>query len=878
MRLAWPLIGRTDQLDAVARALRAPELAGVMVYGPAGVGKSRVVREAMILAATHGYTTHMAIGTSASMTLPAAAFAAWVPPAKADSLQVARAVIDQLTRSGPPDRVIVCVDDVHLLDDLSTFIVQQLIHRRAAKVVLTARTGDHFPAATQRFATDEFIERIELPPLTHRQTSDLLTATLGSAVADDVVSELWRVTEGNTLYLRTIVESEIDEQRLIQLDGRWTWEDSPEESRGFRPSRAGIPPTLVAMVESKIGALTGTVSDVIDSLAVGEPLTLAALVRITDLAAVETADRAGLLAFTAQGHEAEVRLAHPLYGEIRRRHAPVTSLRRLRGRVAAELAKLDEDPRLVMRRAALLMESDEDVDADLLLRAAQCAVQCADLTLADHLAAEAVRSGAGAEAVFLRAHILSIVSRTDEALALLDDISRDGISAADRAQAAFLRSHVTLFPGRDPARAKSLIDAAASTTEDQARGCVDAFLALYWSVRGYPLQAIEWAQRFDLNALPSVIGAGTAMALSVAYGAAGHTEQAVRAAHTGYAIAGRSFDAAQMRFVVADGHIGALLLAGRVTEAVDTAEEFHAEAADLIGPAQLFSSGQLGIVRLAEGRLAEACGLLAGVVDAFTASGDTTGWGYRFCLPLTTAFAMRGQGDEAAATLAALRRLRHPTWDYLDYEYAIADAWVTAETGAVSVAVTVVLAAVEKARSAGQAAAVIALLQTAAQLGAADLPSTTVTQLPEGPRAGDILRFAAGLIHRDGSQLGSVSGDLESIGDLVGAADAAAHAAAIYRADGLKGRANTWSVRAERLADRCGANTPAIRAIRSTLPITDREREVATLIAHGLSTKDIAERLTVSQRTVEGHLYRAMAKTGATTRAELASMVTDVDG
>ena len=45
------------------------------------------------------------------------------------------------------------------------------------------------------------------------------------------------------------------------------------------------------------------------------------------------------------------------------------------------------------------------------------------------------------------------------------------------------------------------------------------------------------------------------------------------------------------------------------------------------------------------------------------------------------------------------------------------------------------------------------------------------------------------------------------------------------------------------------------------------------LIGLGLSTRTIAERLTLSLRTVEGHIYRAMSKTGATDRDQLAAML-----
>ena len=47
-----------------------------------------------------------------------------------------------------------------------------------------------------------------------------------------------------------------------------------------------MPPSLVELIESRIGALPTPVGDVVDALAVGEPIELAALRRITDPAAV----------------------------------------------------------------------------------------------------------------------------------------------------------------------------------------------------------------------------------------------------------------------------------------------------------------------------------------------------------------------------------------------------------------------------------------------------------------------------------------------------------------------------------------------------------------------------------------------------------------
>ncbi len=51
--------------------------------------------------------------------------------------------------------------------------------------------------------------------------------------------------------------------------------------------------------------------------------------------------------------------------------------------------------------------------------------------------------------------------------------------------------------------------------------------------------------------------------------------------------------------------------------------------------------------------------------------------------------------------------------------------------------------------------------------------------------------------------------------------------------------------------------------------LTEREREVLTLVAEGLSNDAIAERLFLSPATVKTHVHRAMTKLGARDRAQL---------
>jgi DNA-binding CsgD family transcriptional regulator len=55
--------------------------------------------------------------------------------------------------------------------------------------------------------------------------------------------------------------------------------------------------------------------------------------------------------------------------------------------------------------------------------------------------------------------------------------------------------------------------------------------------------------------------------------------------------------------------------------------------------------------------------------------------------------------------------------------------------------------------------------------------------------------------------------------------------------------------------------------------LTDREREVVELAARGLTNREIADRLFVSVRTVNTHLYRSYAKLGVNDRSQLAPLL-----
>ena len=60
---------------------------------------------------------------------------------------------------------------------------------------------------------------------------------------------------------------------------------------------------------------------------------------------------------------------------------------------------------------------------------------------------------------------------------------------------------------------------------------------------------------------------------------------------------------------------------------------------------------------------------------------------------------------------------------------------------------------------------------------------------------------------------------------------------------------------------------PVVKEGDARLQLTDREREVMTLVASGLQSGDIAEFLALSPETVKSHVHNALEKLGAHTRA-----------
>jgi len=132
-------------------------------------------------------------------------------------------------------------------------------------------------------------------------------------------------------------------------------------------------------------------------------------------------------------------------------------------------------------------------------------------------------------------------------------------------------------------------------------------------------------------------------------------------------------------------------------------------------------------------------------------------------------------------------------------------------------------------------------------------------------------RHSAAARARSARDLTGAVDDFEALGALLLAAEAAAGAAEAFSRDGDQRAATAALRRSSALAAACeGAVTPGLFRAATAVPLSGREREIVMLAAQGLTSKDIAERLYLSVRTVNNHLQHAYTKLGVNGRAGLA--------
>jgi len=141
-------------------------------------------------------------------------------------------------------------------------------------------------------------------------------------------------------------------------------------------------------------------------------------------------------------------------------------------------------------------------------------------------------------------------------------------------------------------------------------------------------------------------------------------------------------------------------------------------------------------------------------------------------------------------------------------------------------------------------------------------------------RQGSRAAFLGRLVGLRGSELGEpleqLAQDALAKKEYLVVIEAWARAAERYAQSGDQRRCGALLRRAAQLIDQQGMDPGKyIARVLAMTELTARETEIVSLARQGLNNAQIARTLTVSQRTVEGHLYRVFSKLGITERAEL---------
>ncbi|KRE34690.1 LuxR family transcriptional regulator [Mycobacterium sp. Soil538] len=856
----WQLLDRPREFDAVRSALTGTGSYGVVLVGDAGVGKTTLARS---VTESLRSQVHWVASTESSRSIPLGVFAHLVGGSSSrDATALLASARESLVAQG---NSIVGVDDAHLLDELSATLLHQMAVDQTGRILATVRSGEPVPDAVTSLWKDGYLRRIELQPFTKQQSVQLVESVIGGRLEGLSADLMWESSGGNPLFLRHLVEGSIDAGTLKRVDDVW-------QLRG----PTAVPSGLVALLESRLEHAGDAVMTALKLLALCEPLDIDALTELAGDAAVDDAEMRGLVRFQQDGPVLNARFSHPLVGDVVRSKVGRAAERRLKGQVVQILRRRGLDTAASrIRMAQLSIDSDQPVDTELLTSAAKDAIYLSNLPLGERLARRAFeRTGSLADGALLSRALLW----------------QGKPAAADAILAQFAPAdldEVQLVQWGVP-RASTLFWSMSEV------GAAHEVLALVNErVRHPALRLILDATAAAMAVHENNIEAGIAEALRVLADPQA-PDQAVEfaafAAGLAMPVAGRGDEfepiAARCRAEqkTTDGMIRVMVrycdvLALTHTGRFRLAEKRAADYADFSSVGQFLAWAiakiMAGVVATARGDFPEVISSIEQALAALSAESPLP-WQLPGRLLLARAYAALGRIGEAERVLTDAAEHSGPSMELHEPQRLVSRSWYAAAKGMERNAVELARAAADNAHRSGQYALEAEALHHATRFG----DRTTAARLAEladlvhGNLAALYARHAAAAAEADAAALDAVSTEFERAGVLLSAADAAAQAAALHDAAGDRRRTSESGATALRLAEACGgATTPAIRTAARPLPLTPREREIAELVSAGLSNREVAEQLTLSVRTVEGHVYRACFKLDVADRDELARVV-----
>lgn len=857
-------------MSQISEILAGAARSGVLLAGPPGVGKSRLAAECTRAAEARGHRSIRIRATRAASGVPFGAFAPVLPVL--DDMAGAgpqpnhlRQAVDALRAEAGEGGLILVADDVHLLDEVSATLLLQLASLRVAFVVATLRTGEPVPDPVTTLWKDELLQRLDVEPLSQEAVAELLAAVLEGDVDMQATLALYTASGGNVLYLRELVLGGLQSRSIRSVGGMWRIQ-----------GKLGATPRLAELVEDRLVGLTKMEELGLAIAAVGEAVGLSRLEETGYGRALDALEKRGLIEIHADGRRRRVRVAHPLYGEVVRERMTTPSYRRICAMLAEEIARTGMRRREDARRAAFWrLEAGLPADPVVLLAAARDARFVQDFANTEHFARAALDSGGGAAAAQMLGAVLYASGRPQEAEEVLAPAAAEATTDELRALIAVTRSENFTQGLQRPDRSGEVIDEVLVQISDEAWrdeviGARATDLLLVSDISGVFAMTEPVLERASDRAFCQV-----ALPAAMARVVSGRVEDAV-------AMATRAFEVRiglgdQVQIAHPGIHLVALAMGqtecGRLAEAIGTAQAGYQGAIDEgVRTAIGWFGAALARTSLMQGLPATAARygrVTAGAFAVYHHPGAR--WGIAM-----VAFGLAHIGDAAGAR-AAIDELdaQPPTLvSLMETDVDRARAWTVVAEGDVPKARAMLLAAADRAAANGIHALEAGALHDIARLGDPASVLARITALGECVD-GDLMPVRIGFVRSlasgDAAGLDRASVAFEELGALLWAAEAANEAALVHRRDGEARKAAAAAQRARSLAACCeGAQTPALAHGTDTAVLTRREREIATLAARGLSSREIAEALFVSPRTVENHLQRAYDKLGVRGRSELA--------
>lgn len=860
------------------------------------MGKSRLAQTALEEASADGWATLAIRGSTGFAGVPLGPFRTILTlPTSSDLTELTAAVANEL-ESMPSDKgLILLADDSQHLDEASAGLLHQLAAAGRLLVIATTRAGTQTPPALTDLWKDGYAERIELQNLSRRETAELLDAGLGGHVRDSSANRIWQVTDGNPLYLREVVLASVETGALRQHDDEWRWDG--EWAKGAR---------LQEIVAGRLGRLDPDELTAMEMIALAGTLPLSLVTGATSAIAVQDLESRGLVRTERNGRRTEVGIAHPLHAEVVRGQMPelrqrsirqnlvdamtATGARRAADRVliacwSIELG-IEVDPlTLALGSTASLFGIGPAIASRLQEVAPGLSAETPtgippvrqDWDLAVRMAQTAYDRHPGVVQGVALAQTLAWTGALERSEAIIKELEAAATDIEDRLRLS-VQLAWTRFWGRYDADAaiETLTDAlaAAEGASPDPLLLAEAYqeLAGIYLNTARPAEALEFALRaaeaqgVDLSV--SVAPAPAAAALSYL----GRCQESIELIDSAVGPAredGHPLLVATLLFTRA----GALTKLGHHQQARELLEWLReiALSTELLDATASFGV-LLGEILLRQGKPLSAGRILRDSAGLLTER-DVLGYRPWALSALSRARSRAGEEESAAAALKEARRSQ-PTGRHYELSHYLAEIDLNILAGRKH-------AAIEAAqRAAAWAATARMVVEEANALDALMrmAPSESIVErleelvgVTDSPLVEAMAGQARATLEGDGNGLLAIGERYAEMTAWGLATEAAASAASMFERRGDGRASKAAATIAARYAENCeGTLHYVVSGLTGPGRLTKREREVALLAAAGRSSKEIAERMFLSPRTVENHLYHAYVKLGVTDRSELA--------